>query len=180
MQASTNINYTPLVNNQLSNFYFLELQSIWVAGNKLDISPVVFSNPGTIIDSGTALTYLPPEAYLALFNAFTQFMDSKNYPFIATPPESFAEYVCYNLTGIDRPFVPSISLLFSGGAQMDMQPWGIVSWIPNFDGRLEVCLAFASNGGTSGLTILGNLQQQKFDVVYDIDGGKIGFGANGC
>jgi len=44
----------------------------------------------------------------------------------------------------------------------------------------QVCLAFAANGDDSDITIFGNVQQRTLEVVYDLGGGKIGFGAGGC
>lgn len=63
--------------NQLNvqNFrphYNLNLQSISVSGQPLDINPSVFatsSNKGTIVDTGTTLAYLTEDAYDPLVNA---------------------------------------------------------------------------------------------------------------
>ncbi|MCI21757.1 protein ASPARTIC PROTEASE IN GUARD CELL 2-like, partial [Trifolium medium] len=44
----------------------------------------------------------------------------------------------------------------------------------------QVCLAFAANEDDSDITIFGNVQQRTLKVVYDVGGGKIGFGSNGC
>ncbi|KAL8153016.1 hypothetical protein V2J09_010776 [Rumex salicifolius] len=176
---SKKIRYTPLKpNNQLPNAYFVELQSISVAGKRLNIPTTVLSNPGAVVDSGTTLTYLPPKAYSALLRAFTRYMDSKKYPNIPSPYKTID--ACYDLTGIHKPLLPSITLFFKGRAHMDMSPRGIALWVPNTKGKLKYCLAFASSGSSSGFTVLGNFQQQTFDIVYDIDGGKIGFGSNGC
>lgn len=52
--------------------YNLNLQSIAVNGQILSIDPAVFatsSNRGTIIDTGTTLTYLVEEAYAPFVNA---------------------------------------------------------------------------------------------------------------
>ncbi|KAF6165477.1 hypothetical protein GIB67_028036 [Kingdonia uniflora] len=42
------------------------------------------------------------------------------------------------------------------------------------------CLAFASNGETNGISIIGNRQQESSAVVYDITNSRIGFTARGC
>ncbi|RAL52966.1 hypothetical protein DM860_007734 [Cuscuta australis] len=48
------------------------------------------------------------------------------------------------------------------------------------NGACQVCLAFARNGDAGHPGILGNTQQQTFEVVYDVAGGKLGIGAGGC
>jgi len=52
--------------------YNLYLQSISVNGQPLQIDPAVFAtsnNRGTIVDSGTTLSYLAEEAYTTFVNA---------------------------------------------------------------------------------------------------------------
>ncbi|KAG5017561.1 hypothetical protein JHK85_023697 [Glycine max] len=44
----------------------------------------------------------------------------------------------------------------------------------------QVCLAYAANGSDNDITVFGNVQQKTLDVVYDVKGGRIGFGAAGC
>ncbi|GAB2276679.1 hypothetical protein Dimus_011395 [Dionaea muscipula] len=133
----------------------------------LSISPSVFSTAGTIIDSGTVITRLPPAAYTALRSTFKQLMSQ--YP--SAPPISILD-TCYDFSSYTNISVPKISLLFSGGAQWNLPIQGIL------DGSSisQVCLAFASNN----IGILGNTQQQTFNVIYDVAGGKLGFSPGGC
>ena len=72
--------------------------------------------------------------------------------------------------------VPKIGLLFNGGAEVVIPPSGIF-YVKNLS---QACLAFASNEDPSDVGILGNVQQLTFDVVYDVAGGKLGFGPGGC
>ncbi|CAM8889720.1 unnamed protein product [Rhodiola kirilowii] len=44
----------------------------------------------------------------------------------------------------------------------------------------QICLAMAAIWGRWGCRILGNTQQMTQDVVYDVAGGKLGFGTAGC
>jgi hypothetical protein len=56
--------------------YNLNLQSISVNGQALQVDPSVFatsSNRGTIVDSGTTLAYLAEEAYDPFVNAVSFF-----------------------------------------------------------------------------------------------------------
>nr|GLL17514.1 aspartyl protease family protein At5g10770-like [Ipomoea trifida] len=57
---------TRVATDQGTSFYFIDVRVIAVGGKQLSISPVVFKSSGTIIDSGTVITRLPPAAYSAL------------------------------------------------------------------------------------------------------------------
>ncbi|XP_020680302.1 aspartyl protease family protein At5g10770-like [Dendrobium catenatum] len=50
----------------MPSFYFLNLTAISVGGEMLTLPPTIFSGPETMLDSGTAFSYLPPTAYSAL------------------------------------------------------------------------------------------------------------------
>ncbi|KAL7233008.1 hypothetical protein ACSBR1_016788 [Camellia fascicularis] len=45
------------------------------------------------------------------------------------------------------------------------------------DSKRTFCFAFA---GMSGLSIIGNIQQQGFRVVYNFPGSRVGFSPSGC
>ncbi|KAL9268205.1 Aspartyl protease family protein-like protein [Drosera capensis] len=172
--ASSATVYTPLLSSyQYPSFYFVRLQGISVGGIKLSISPSVFSTAGTIIDSGTVITRLPPAAYSALKSTFTRIMSNYGYP---TASALSILDTCYDFSSYSRITVPAISLLFNNGAQ----------WRFGFPGILyvvsisQVCLAFAGNSDPSSFGILGNTQQQTFNVIYDVDNGRLGFGPGSC
>ncbi|GAB4854695.1 hypothetical protein Ancab_023279 [Ancistrocladus abbreviatus] len=163
--------YTSLLTNSLApSFYFVNLQEISVGGSKLQISPSVFSTAGTIIDSGTVITRLPPAAYSILRSAFREAMS--NYP---TAPALSILDTCYNFTGYTTISVPKISLYYSG-AVMDLGIPGIL-YVRTTS---QVCLAFAGNSDASDLGIIGNVQQRTFNIIYDVDGAKLGIGPGGC
>ncbi|RWR95095.1 aspartyl protease family-like protein [Cinnamomum micranthum f. kanehirae] len=169
---SPGVNFTSLVTNpNAPSFYFLELIGISVGGSDIGIPPSTFSSPGTIIDSGTVITRLQPDAYSALKSAFQKGMS--NYT-MAPAYELFD--TCYNFTGLDTVSVPTIKLRFSGGVDVDMTIYGIFFVVS----QSQVCLAFAGNKNPESISIIGNRQQRTVAVVYDVAGGRIGFGANGC
>lgn len=169
---SKSITYTPLTSSSSGpSFYFIELQGFTVGGQKLSISPSVFSEGGTLIDSGTVISRLQPDAYTALQSAFDKAMSK--YP--KAPALSILD-TCYDLTNYTTITVPKIGLVFSGGAEVVLPPSGIF-YVKDLS---QVCLAFAGNSDPSDVGILGNVQQLGFDVVYDVAGGKLGFGPGGC
>ncbi|KAF3446154.1 hypothetical protein FNV43_RR11333 [Rhamnella rubrinervis] len=172
--VSGNVKYTPLVKFDRSDtFYALDLQGITVAGRQLSISPSVFSSSGTIIDSGTVISRLPPTAYSALKSAFKEQM--AGYP--TAPPFSLFD-TCYDLRGKETGKIPEISFVFGGGAVVKLEPVGILYHVSDS----QACLAFAANEDDRDPTIFGNVQQKKYEVVYDIGGGRVGFApaAAGC
>ncbi|KAK2970506.1 hypothetical protein RJ640_013578 [Escallonia rubra] len=167
----SSVAFTPLSNSQGQSFYFIDVTAIIVGGTKLSISPTVFSNSGTIIDSGTVITRLPPAAYSALRAAFRQQMTK--YP---TAPALSILDTCYDLSKYTTVSIPTISFLFNGNVQVDLAFSGIL-----YAGSAsQVCLGFAGNSDASAVGIFGNVQQKTLNVVYDVAGGKLGFGPGGC
>ncbi|KAK9698187.1 hypothetical protein RND81_08G087500 [Saponaria officinalis] len=166
------INYTSLLTSSANpTFYFVDFQGISVGGRRLAISPTVFSRGGTIIDSGTVITRLPPDAYTALKGAFSAAM--VKYP--QSPPKSILD-TCYDFSNYTVVSVPKVSLWFGGGASLDLPPTGILYG----SDISQLCLAFVGNSDAGDMGTIGNVQQQTFDVVYDVSGAKLGFGAGGC
>lgn len=72
--------------------------------------------------------------------------------------------------------VPKISFLFGGGVTVELPAEGVL-YVSSVK---QVCLGFAANGDDSDVTIFGNVQQRTTEVVYDVGGGRVGFGAGGC
>nr|AHA84134.1 aspartic proteinase nepenthesin-1 [Phaseolus vulgaris] len=170
--TSRHLLYTPFSTiSRGSSFYGLDIASIAVSGAKLSLTPALFSTGGAIIDSGTVITRLPPTAYAALRSAFRQGMSK--YPSAA---ELSILDTCYDLSAYEVISIPKVNFVFAGSVTVELQPQGIL-YVAS---AKQVCLAFAANGDDSDITIFGNVQQRTLEVVYDLGGGKIGFGAGGC
>uniref|UniRef100_A0ACD5Z6K2 Uncharacterized protein n=1 Tax=Avena sativa TaxID=4498 RepID=A0ACD5Z6K2_AVESA len=154
-----------LRSEQVPTFYGALLQGISVGGNLLDVSPSVFA-AGSVVDSGTIITRLPPTAYSALSSAFKDGM--KQYP---TAPSRSILDTCFDFDGQDNVTIPSVSLVFDGGAVVDLDANGII---------LGSCLAFTAtdDDGTTG--IIGNVQQRTLEVLYDVGQSVLGFRPNAC
>ncbi|AQK55003.1 Aspartyl protease family protein [Zea mays] len=162
---------TPMLRStQIPTYYVVLLESIKVGSQQLNLPTSVFS-AGSLMDSGTIITRLPPTAYSALSSAFKAGM--QQYP-PATP--SGILDTCFDFSGQSSISIPTVTLVFSGGAAVDLA----------FDGiMLEIsssirCLAFTPNGDDSSLGIIGNVQQRTFEVLYDVGGGAVGFKAGAC
>ncbi|XP_048134729.1 aspartyl protease family protein At5g10770-like [Rhodamnia argentea] len=170
--ASSSVSFTPLSKiPRGSQFYGISIEGISVGGNRLSIPSTVFSSGGAIIDSGTVITRLPPTAYSAMRDAFRTAM--ANY---TRAPAIGLFDTCYDFSKESTFVVPFITFSFAGGVEVNLDLSGIFYFIK----ASQICLAFAANRADSDLGIYGNTQQRTFDVVYDVAGGKLGFGSNGC
>ncbi|KAH6790930.1 hypothetical protein C2S51_005936 [Perilla frutescens var. frutescens] len=171
-RSSLSIVYQTANSSLDTTFYVIDILSITVGGRQLPIKQSVFKDAGSIIDSGTVITRLPPEAYSAMSTAFDETMRTK-YP--SAPAYSIFD-TCYDITGYKTISIPTISFTFGGNVKVDLDAFGIVVLVS----RSRVCLAFAGNRDANSIAIYGNTQQKTFEVVYDIAGGKIGFAPGGC
>nr|XP_023927770.1 aspartyl protease family protein At5g10770-like isoform X1 [Quercus suber]POE91479.1 aspartyl protease family protein [Quercus suber] len=170
--VSNTIKFTPMLKlPQGPSFYGLNLIGISVGGRKLSIPTSVFSTVGTIIDSGTVITRLPPTAYNALRTTFRKLM--RNYPM--TSPISLLD-TCYDLSKSKSVSIPHISFLFGGDVSVDLDKVGIFYMLS----PTQACLAFAGNSDPSNIAIFGNVQQKGLEVLYDVARGRIGFRPGGC
>ncbi|KAJ4799524.1 Eukaryotic aspartyl protease family protein [Rhynchospora pubera] len=152
------------------SFYYINLIALKVGGKLLNISSTVFS-AGTVIDSGTVITRLPPTAYVKLRDAFQQYMEM--YP---RAPNLDILDTCYDLSKYREMYVPAIAFVFSDGTTLDVVFSGIL-YVPQ---ESQACLAFAGNSDDSDIGIIGNMQQKTVNVIYDIANHKIGFSYGGC
>ncbi|KAK6129744.1 hypothetical protein DH2020_036506 [Rehmannia glutinosa] len=168
---SRNVKFTPFSTSQGTSFYFIDIVSVSVGGRQLPIGRSVFKTAGGIIDSGTVITRLPPLAYIAMRAVFKKLM--AKYP---TAPAYSILDTCYDLSGYKTVTIPTISFTFGGNVRVDLDPSGILVVVNGS----RVCLAFVANGDPSDVAIFGNTQQKTLEVVYDVAGGKLGFGHGGC
>ena len=171
-EISSSLKFTPMLTlSRRQSFYGLNLIGISVGGQRLSIPTSVFSTAGTIIDSGTVITRLPPTAYNALRTKFREMM--RNYPMTsATSPFD----TCYDLSKSQSVSIPSISFFFGGDVSVDLGEVGILYVLR----QTEACLAFAGNSDPRNIAIFGNEQQKGLEVVYDVAGERIGFRSGGC
>ncbi|PIN13926.1 Aspartyl protease [Handroanthus impetiginosus] len=170
-RVSGNVKFTPFDNSQGPTFYSINILSITVGGRQLPIKQSVFKTSGCIIDSGTVITRLPPTAYATMRTEFKKQMSKYK-----TAPAFAILDTCYDLSGYTTITIPVISFTFSGNVKVNLAPSGILFAAS----ATIVCLAFAPNRNASDVGIFGNTQQKTFEVIYDVAGGKLGFGPGAC
>jgi hypothetical protein len=167
----SNVNFTSMVQKPDTPLdYYVNLTALKVGGKLLNISETVFS-AGTVLDSGSDITWLPPTAYVKLRDRFRQLM--KRYP---PAPRLPPLDTCYDFSKHQRVQIPTISFVFSDGTTLDINFTGLF-YVSKLS---QVCLAFAGTSPDFDLGIIGNIQQKTLQVIYDIANKKIGFGSGGC
>ncbi|KAK4802928.1 hypothetical protein SAY86_001131 [Trapa natans] len=174
--VSRTAHFTPLVKNpNLDTFYYVDLIGISVGGARVPgINPSLFrldavGGGGVIIDSGTSVTRLTRPAYVALRDAFragtTGLKRAADFSLFDT---------CYDLSGKTDVKVPTVVLHFRG-ADVSLPA---ANYLIPVDTGGTFCFAFA--GTLSGLSIIGNIQQQGFRVSFDLVGSRVGFAPGAC
>ncbi|CAN6236664.1 unnamed protein product [Urochloa humidicola] len=167
--------WVPLVRNpQAPSFYYVGLSGIGVGDERLPLEAGLFrladdGAGGVVMDTGTAVTRLPPEAYAALRDAFAAAVGA-----LPRAPGVSLLDTCYDLSGYTSVRVPTVSFYFDEGAALTLPAANLLLEV---DGGIY-CLAFAPS--PSGMSILGNIQQQGIQITVDSANGFIGFGPNTC
>uniref|UniRef100_A0A7N0T358 Peptidase A1 domain-containing protein n=1 Tax=Kalanchoe fedtschenkoi TaxID=63787 RepID=A0A7N0T358_KALFE len=175
------LNYTAFLTgkqNLVDTFYYVQIKAILVGGQPLNIPEETWhvssdGSGGTIVDSGTTLSYFAEPAYKAIKEAFMEKV--KAYPRVVDFPLLDP---CYNVSGVKTPLeLPEFGILFEDGAVWNFP-------IENYFIRLEpeqvVCLAMMGSAPASALSIIGNYQQQNFHIMYDTKNSKLGFAPRRC
>jgi hypothetical protein len=162
-------------NPRAPSFYYIGLSGLGVGGLKVPISEDVFrlnelGEGGVVMDTGTAVTRLPTAAYDAFRDAFIA--QTTNLP-RASRVSIFD--TCYNLYGFVTVRVPTISFYFSGGPILTLPARNFLIAV---DDEGTFCFAFAPS--PSGLSIIGNIQQEGIEISVDGANGYVGFGPNVC
>ncbi|XP_052107408.1 aspartic proteinase nepenthesin-1 [Arachis duranensis] len=173
-----NLNYTSFVggkDNSVDTFYYVQIKSLMVDGEVLDIPEETWNLSaqgagGTIIDSGTTLTYFADPAYDIIKDAFVKKI--KGYPIVeGLPPLK----PCYNVSGIDQMELPDFGILFSDGAVWNFP---VENYFIQIDPDV-VCLAILGTP-RHALSIIGNYQQQNFHILYDMKKSRLGYAPRKC
>lgn len=159
---------------QLRQDYNLDLVGIKLAGTRL---PISFRKDSASIDSGAVLSRLPSKDYATLRGAYRKFM-SKYYKLVKGFEEDGVLDTCYYIGGHKKLVIPKMSFLFGNGIEVDIHPNGMA--LPDPSNTSIVCLPFMPYPDNEQLMVFGSIQQQTLEIVYDVAGGKIGFGYGGC
>ncbi|KAG5059993.1 hypothetical protein JHK87_001022 [Glycine soja] len=176
--SQNSFTYTPLLTNPFSpSFYYISIQSVSVDGVRLPISESVFridahGNGGTVVDSGTTLSFLAEPAYGKILAAFRLRVRLPAVESAAT----LGFDLCVNVSGVARPRLPRLRFRLAGKAVLS-PPAGNY-FIEPAEG--VKCLAVQPVRPGSGFSVIGNLMQQGYLFEFDLDRSRIGFTRHGC
>ncbi|KAF7834110.1 aspartic proteinase nepenthesin-1 [Senna tora] len=164
-----------LTNPSKPSFYYLPLEGITVGDTQLSIEKSTFEvgddgSGGMIIDSGTTITYIEHSAFEALKTEFvsqTQLQEDKS--------GNTGLDVCFTLpSGTNQVEIPKLVFHFKGGADLELPSENYM--IADSDMGVA-CLAM---GGSKGMSIFGNVQQQNMLVKHDLQKQTISFVPTQC
>eukprot|EP00256_Glycine_max_P066421 XP_025981016.1 ribosomal protein L18aB-like protein isoform X1 [Glycine max] len=173
-----NLNFTSFgggKDGSVDTFYYVQINSVMVDDEVLKIPEETWhlsseGAGGTIIDSGTTLTYFAEPAYEIIKEAFVRKI--KGYELVeGLPPLK----PCYNVSGIEKMELPDFGILFADGAVWNFP---VENYFIQIDPDV-VCLAILGNP-RSALSIIGNYQQQNFHILYDMKKSRLGYAPMKC
>lgn len=173
-----NLNFTSFMagkENPADTFYYVHIKSILVGGEVLDIPKEIWElsqdgSGGTIIDSGTTLSYFAEPANTTIKEAFVRKLNK--YPLVE---DIEVLYPCYNVSGVEKVELPEFGIEFTDGAVWNFP-------VENYFIKLSddiVCLALMGTP-RSALSIIGNYQQQNFHILYDTKKSRLGYAPMRC
>ncbi|KAM7275895.1 hypothetical protein ACFE04_017761 [Oxalis oulophora] len=174
------LKFTPLITNTLApTFYFIQIITVFINDVKLPISPSVwsfdkFGNGGTIVDSGTTLTFLPDLAYHHILTAFKRKVKRFELPKSIESTQGFD--LCVNASTESMASLPKLSFKLEGGAVFAPPP---ENYFIDTEDRVK-CLAIQPVGDSNGFAVIGNLMQQGYLFEFDEDRSRLGFTRYGC
>lgn len=176
-----NLNFTSFVHGKetsFETFYYLQIKSILVNGQALDIPEETWNISsdgagGTIIDSGTTLSYFAEPAYKIIKNKFTEKVKEKYQVFEDFPILD----PCFNVSGVEEKDLelPELGIAFVDGAVWNFPAENTFIWLS----EEVVCLAILGTP-KSTMSIIGNYQQQNFHILYDTKRSRLGFAPTEC
>uniref|UniRef100_A0A0E0L6H6 Peptidase A1 domain-containing protein n=1 Tax=Oryza punctata TaxID=4537 RepID=A0A0E0L6H6_ORYPU len=177
--AAAGASFTPMGRNpRMATFYYVHLLGFSVGGARvkgvsqsdLRLNPTT-GRGGVILDSGTSVTRLARPVYEAVRDAFRAAAVG-----LRLSPGGFSLFdTCYNLSGRRVVKVPTVSMHLAGGASVALPP---ENYLIPVDTSGTFCFAMAGTDG--GVSIIGNIQQQGFRVVFDGDAQRVGFVPKSC
>ncbi|GLJ39377.1 hypothetical protein SUGI_0804100 [Cryptomeria japonica] len=178
LSSTQGLRFTPLLPNPAGfpSYYYVGLVGISV-GNERFFMPKESSQPssnggGTVIDSGTVITRLVDPLYGQVRDSFRRQVKST-----MIDPVMFLD-TCYRIPSGGNFMVPGITLYLQGGLDLALPQESVLITL---DDTGSICLAFASAGPVpEAISVIGNYQQQKLRIVYDVSGSRLGIVPENC
>eukprot|EP00253_Pinus_taeda_P003940 PITA_03940 len=164
------LKFTTLIKDPSNpTIYFVNLMGISVGDTRISVPATnIGSGEGTILHSGTAITYLVDSVYMALTDAF-----QGQLPNLQPIPINELD-TCYDFSSSSSS-VDILTITLHLDNNVDFL-------LPNENVRLKVesglsCSAFSR---TNSRSIIGNAQQRNWRVVFDVPNSQVGFAREQC
>ncbi|KAK9691665.1 hypothetical protein RND81_09G210800 [Saponaria officinalis] len=179
---------TPLLSVNNHAYYYLVLNDISVNGINLNIPNHLFrANPdhsgGTIIDSGSTLSYLVPGAFNIVFEAISSYMNN-NYPFLRITTITLPGVsACWESRISDTPYFEFPTLTFHlEDADLHVDPSDMELTFP-YRGSVRYrnlyCLTVAK-AEENGINMIGAYHQTNQRFIYNVGNAKLSFAKDNC
>lgn len=172
---SPNMTYTHLELGIVGAFYAVNVVGISVGRVRLDIPMEVWDaskGGGTILDSGSSLTFLGSPAYAPVMAALKRSVSKFKSVVLDGVP---MEYCFSSAEGFSENLVPKLVFHFADGARF--QPH-VKSYIIDAADGVR-CIGIVEGKGP-GVSIIGNIMQQNFLWAFHIGKGVVGFAPSTC
>lgn len=162
------VQYTNIIQKQ---WYVIRAVDMGLSGDSFGLSSSTYNRigGGTILDSGTNTLVIAGEAYNILQDQFC-----KKYPKLpgACGPTSLFDGNCYDISFDVIDQYPTVYITLDGTGQLEIR--GRDYLIPHREKNGKFCLGIQSSG-IGGFTILGNVFQHRFYVMFDRNNSRLGF-----
>ncbi|KAG9137610.1 hypothetical protein Leryth_011352 [Lithospermum erythrorhizon] len=166
--------HTELILGVLSSFYAVQIEGISIDNVILNIPREVFDangKGGTILDSGTSLTFLTKPAYLPVIDSLKKSLSNFKKVDLGIGPLGF----CFDSTGFQESLIPRLVFHFANGAKFIPHVKSyVIDAAPNVK-----CLGILS-ASWPGQSVIGNIMQQEHVWEFDLVNRKLGFSPSTC
>lgn len=174
VKVSGNTRHTKLELDAIPSFYAVNVIGISVGNKMLEIPMQVWDaseGGGTIIDSGTSLTFLADPAYQAVMEALKVSVSKYQRVKLDGVPMEY----CFNSEGFNGSLVPKLIIHFNDGARFEPH-WN--SYVIAAAAGVR-CLGFLP-ARFPALSVIGNIMQQNYLWEFDLKGKRLVFAPSSC
>lgn len=187
------LSYTPLGKNPSKSpydeYYYVYLRKITVGKKRVKLPfgllrPGPKGNGGTIVDSGSTLTFMDRALFDPVVAELAAQMGRYKRAKEAEARSGFG--LCIDVSGERNVSIPELVFQFKGGAKMDLLVANYFSFIGD-SGSGALCLTIISGSSPVGpdeavgpAIIIGNYQQMDFYIEYDLENQRLGFKKHKC
>ncbi|EPS70483.1 hypothetical protein M569_04276 [Genlisea aurea] len=183
--------YTPLLDNPKHSYYYsVGLEAVTIGDRRIPAPSSLQrvdrrGNGGMVVDSGTTFTMLPSKLYKSIVGEFDRRFGTL-YSRATAVEERTGLSPCYHNQAGDNQWrnLPKLALHFGGNSTVALPTRNYFYDFSDDDAHRRAGCLMLMDGGTSGdggaAGLLGNYQQQGFEVVYDLQEKRVGFARRKC